>query len=77
MLMVQLGDLWILILTDYKKANEVVVDRINKVDKHLAEKNEIDDRVYALEKRECFRTIPSVVCLTQQCQRLEKSASKF
>ena len=41
------------ITKNYKKANEVVMDRINKGDKQF----EIDDRVYALEKRECFITL--------------------
>ena len=42
---------------EYKKAKDNVIDRINKEDKKLTEKLEIDDRVYALEKRESFITL--------------------
>lgn len=45
------------ITKDYKKAKDNAVDKINKEDKQLAQKFEIDDRVYALEKRESFITL--------------------
>ena len=45
------------ITKDYKKGNENVVDKVDKDDKHIAEKLELDDRIYAFQKRKSFITL--------------------
>ena len=42
---------------EYKKAKESDLEKLNKEDKHIAEKLEIDDRLYAFTKRDSFITI--------------------
>ena len=45
------------ITNDYKKSNVAVVNKIDKKDKELTEKLEIDNRVYRLNCSEAFITI--------------------
>ena len=45
------------ITNDYKKSNVAVVNKIDKKDKELTEKLEIDNRVYRMNCSEAFITI--------------------
>ena len=45
------------ITKEYKKCNEIYVNRVNENDKILAEELEIDNRVYAYSRSESFVTI--------------------
>ena len=42
---------------DYKKSNDKFVDKVNEKDKDIAEKLELDDRIYAFSKRDAYITI--------------------
>ena len=42
---------------DYKKTNDKFVDKVNEKDKDIAEKLELDDRIYAFSKRDAYITI--------------------
>ena len=45
------------ITKEYKKTDESAVKNVNKGDKSIAEKLDLDDRIYALRKHEAFITI--------------------
>ena len=45
------------ITKDYEKAHEDVIDNIKKEDKKVAERLEVDDRLYCTSKRDCFITL--------------------
>ena len=42
---------------DYEKSNDKFVDKVNEKDKDIAEKLELDDRIYAFSKRDAYITI--------------------
>ena len=45
------------ITKEYKKSNETALEKVDKQDKNIANKLELDDRIYAFTKRESFITI--------------------
>ena len=45
------------ITKDYKKADEDIINNIRKGDKEVAERLEVDDRLYCTSKRDCFITL--------------------
>ena len=45
------------IAIEYKKANDEDLDKLNKEDKAIAEKLDIDDRLFDFRKREPFITV--------------------
>ena len=42
---------------DYKKSDDKFVDKVNEMDKEIAEKLELDDRLYAFSKRDAYITV--------------------
>ena len=42
---------------EYKKCDDKVVDKVNSEDKKIAEKLELDERIYAFSKRDAFITV--------------------
>ena len=45
------------ITKEYKKTGETTLKKVNKEDKKIAEKLELDDRIYSFSKRESFITV--------------------
>ena len=42
---------------DYKKTNDKFVDKVNEKDRDIAEKLELEDRIYSYSKRDAYITI--------------------